>query len=135
MLPKLSKRARKRATNILIYLALAAFSITLITISLSEHISLFLTPSQLLIKNTKSTIRLGGLVKEKTIKKLNDNKIKFFISDHQHSIKVVYTGEIAKLFRENNGVILKGKYDIQNHTFFANEMLVKHDETYKPKNL
>jgi len=52
----------------------------------------------------------------------------FTITDGNKDIAIVFDGFVPELFQENMGVILDGV--LENNTFFADDMLVKHDNEY-----
>lgn len=72
-------------------------------------------------------IKLGGFVVEGSISK-NDGFTIFTITDGNKDIEIVFDGFVPDLFQENMGVILDGV--LENDTFFADDMLVKHDNEY-----
>ena len=77
-------------------------------------------------------IRVGGLVKEDSLKKSNDGlTVSFTITDLDNILPVKFEGALPDLFREGQGVVAEG-YLIQG-TFQANHVLAKHDENYMPK--
>ena len=78
------------------------------------------------ISNTER-IKLGGFVVEGSISK-NDGFTIFTITDGNKDIEIVFDGFVPDLFQENMGVILDGV--LENDTFFADDMLVKHDNEY-----
>lgn len=78
------------------------------------------------ISNTER-IKLGGFVVEGSISK-NDGFTIFTITDGNKEIEIVFDGFVPDLFQENMGVILDGV--LENDTFFADDMLVKHDNEY-----
>ena len=76
--------------------------------------------------------RLGGLVKEGSVKKSTDGlKVDFVITDLNKSIDVHYEGALPDLFREGQGVVTQGRIEADNR-FVAREVLAKHDEKYMP---
>jgi cytochrome c-type biogenesis protein CcmE len=76
--------------------------------------------------------RLGGLVKEGSVKKSADGlKVDFVITDLSKSIDVHYEGALPDLFREGQGVVTQGRIEADNR-FVAREVLAKHDEKYMP---
>ena len=78
-------------------------------------------------------IRVGGMVKEKSIK-INNKEIKFIITDFKNEIIVSYTGTVPNLFSEGKGVVAEGK--LRDKKFFiADRILAKHDENYMPPEL
>ncbi len=118
------------------YLLFSAFTffcfiVGIILIALQDNILFFYTPSEILQKNLKQNekVRLGGLVEENSVRR-NDIKINFTITDLKKNIEVNYKGILPDLFREGQGVIVKGY--LKNNIFQATEVLAKHDENYMP---
>jgi|TARA_B100001250_G_scaffold274289_1_gene236899 cytochrome c-type biogenesis protein CcmE len=72
-------------------------------------------------------IKLGGFVVEDSISKDAGFTI-FTITDGNKDIEIVFDGFIPDLFQENMGVILDGVFE--DDAFFADDMLVKHDNEY-----
>ena len=72
-------------------------------------------------------IKLGGFVVEGSITQ-DDGFTVFTITDGNKEIEIVFDGFIPELFQENMGVILDGV--LYNNIFFADDMLVKHDNEY-----
>ena len=72
-------------------------------------------------------IKLGGFVVEDTISQDN-GFTNFTITDGNKEIEIIFDGFIPDLFQENMGVILDGV--LESNTFFADDMLVKHDNEY-----
>ena len=118
------------------YLLFSAFTffcfiLGTILIVLQDNILFFYTPSEILQKNLKQNekVRLGGLVEENSITR-NDIRINFTITDLKKTMEVSYEGILPDLFREGQGVIVKGY--LKNNVFEATEVLAKHDENYMP---
>ena len=118
------------------YLLFSAFTffcfiVGTILIVLQDNILFFYTPSEIFQKDLKlnEKVRLGGLVEENSVTR-NDTKINFTITDLKKNIEVTYEGILPDLFREGQGVIVKGY--LQNNIFKATEVLAKHDENYMP---
>ena len=122
---------RKRFYIIFLIFSLFCFLVGTILIVLQDNILFFYTPSELIEKNIDKSkkIRLGGLVKENSIKR-NNIEINFTITDFKKEIKVSYEGILPDLFREGQGVIVKGY--LKENIFEATEVLAKHDENYMP---
>ena len=100
--------------------------------SLEENVVYFLSPTEIknLNETTKERIRVGGMVKDQSIK-INSDKINFIITDFKNEINVVYSGIIPNLFQENKGVVAEGI--LRDKSFFkAEKILAKHDENYMP---
>ena len=119
---------------------LAAFlSIALATFfvlkALDEKIVFFYTPSKLFEKegNKMQYIRVGGLVKEKSINFSDDGlKVNFMITDNKKTVNVMFEGILPDLFRENQGVVAEGRFNKEKKIFLAEKVLAKHDENYMP---
>ena len=121
---------RPKVYKFLCVAALFSLGIGLILYGTSNSITFFLTTSQIIESKTQNTVRLGGFVKKNSIEYLDINKVLFIVTDNACDIKVQYSGPIPMLFRDLQGVILKGK--MQGDVFTANQMLAKHDESYAP---
>jgi cytochrome c-type biogenesis protein CcmE len=57
--------------------------------------------------------------------------VKFAITDYEQNLDITYTGILPDLFREGQGVVMRGKLG-DDGIFYAEEVLAKHDETYMP---
>ena len=126
-------RKQKKLTIIAglgLVLALAA---KLIFTALSDKITFFYSPSELLEEPiaTGQAFRLGGLVKEGSWIKQNGKNI-FYITDNAEDVKVIYSEILPDLFREGQGVIAEGSLNSEG-VFIADNILAKHDENYMPK--
>jgi cytochrome c-type biogenesis protein CcmE len=118
------------------YLSLIAFFLggaTLVVLtSLNDHLLFFMMPSDVVAKNPKTTIRLGGLVVAGSLNR-QDLLITFKVTDDKHTIPVAYKGIAPDLFREGQGVVAQGVW--VNGVFQATHLLAKHDENYMPKEI
>ena len=110
---------------------LSAFAVALVLIALDENIIYFYSPSEIDDSKSVDLLRVGGLVKDGSVRLDNDLGIKFIIEDNLAEVSVLYNGILPDLFREGQGVIAEGKF-IDN-IFIANEIVAKHDENYMPK--
>lgn len=102
--------------------------------ALQENIDLYLTPSQIMTGeyDISQDFRLGGMVKENSLEKLESLEIQFVVTDFQNEIVVRYRGILPNLFKENSGVVASGYLDKSSNEFMAYEILAKHDESYMP---
>ena len=76
--------------------------------------------------------RVGGVVLDGSlIKSKNTMNVKFAITDYERNLDISYTGILPDLFREGQGVVIRGKL-ASDGIFYAEEVLAKHDETYMP---
>ena len=106
---------------------LAAFlSIALATFfvlkALDEKIVFFYTPSKLFEKEEHKLqyIRVGGLVKEKSIHFSDDGlKVNFMITDNKKTVNVMFEGILPDLFRENQGVVAEGRFNKEKKNIFG----------------
>ena len=129
----LQKKVKKRASLLTVFLAVSVISIFVILNYLNKNILYFKSPTE--IKNSQNVdfnkkLRVGGMVKENTLK-INEEEIKFTITDFKNEIKVSFRGTVPNLFSEGKGVVAEGK--LQDKKFFiADRILAKHDENYMP---
>ena len=121
---------RTKIYKFLLIATLFSLGIGLILYGSSNSITFFLTTSQVINNKPKNTIRLGGIVKEKSINYIDINKVRFTVTDNINDIQVEYKGAIPMLFRDLQGIVLKGQ--MYDNIFVANQMLAKHDEEYFP---
>jgi cytochrome c-type biogenesis protein CcmE len=78
------------------------------------------------------SIRLGGMVLDKSIKRAADGvTIDFVVTDNAVTTPVRFRGIVPDLFKENSGVIAEGKLGADG-VFVADTILAKHDERYMP---
>ena len=115
-----------------ISIALATFFVLK---ALDEKIVFFYTPSKLFEKEEDKMqyIRVGGLVKEKSINFSDDGlKVNFMITDNKKTVNVMFEGILPDLFRENQGVVAEGRFNKEKKIFLAEKVLAKHDENYMP---
>lgn len=102
-------------------------------LALRENINLFFSPSQIVDGTAPSntTIRLGGMVVSGSIQRGDNLGVTFVLTDLAEQVTVAYEGILPDLFREGQGIVTQGKLD-STGTFFAEQVLAKHDETYMP---
>ena len=130
-------KRKKRIYLISLFFITIATSIYLILWALRDNIVFFYSPSEIQQKinlkeiNEMSKLRLGGMVKESSIKQLNDGSINFIITDFDREMVVFYKGIIPDLFKDQQGVIAEGSINNEG-IFVANSILAKHDENYMP---
>lgn len=126
----------KRLSIVLLITVLLGGALTLTLCALEESMMYFMTPEELLIKKDQflnKSIRLGGLVKENSLKALPEPmSVEFMVTDTNQELKIIYKGILPDLFREGQGIIAIGKLT-ENNQFVASQILAKHDETYMPK--
>ena len=129
----LIKKVKSRIKFLMILMLLLTIVIFLILKSLEENIVYFFSPTEIYDKpniSLNKKIRIGGLVKEESIKK-DQTSIKFIITDLKNEIIVSYDGSVPNLFSEGKGVIVEGQLKDKKY-FVADSILAKHDENYMP---
>jgi len=129
----LGKKAKSRIFFLILFSLFIFIVIFLVLKSLEENIVYFLTPTEINKKHDiilSEKIRVGGLVKQNSIKK--DGKFLIFtITDFENEIIVSYEGLVPNLFSEGKGVVAEGKIKDKKY-FIADKILAKHDENYMP---
>ena len=106
----------------------------LIIVALQGNKEFFLSPSQVGGKHLAPGVefRIGGLVKEKSVRRGGGADITFAVTDGKADIPVAYEGVLPALFKEGRGVVALGALTSKG-TFEATEILAKHDERYMPR--
>ena len=126
------QKVKLRFFFIILILITLILSVFLILKSLEENVIYFKSPSdvKLIGKLEKNKIRIGGMVKENSIK-IKSNEVSFIITDFKNEINVIYSGVIPNLFSEGKGVVAEGYLKDKSY-FEASKILAKHDENYMP---
>jgi cytochrome c-type biogenesis protein CcmE len=126
-------RKQRRLIMIGASLGVLAIAAALVLSALSSSIVFFNSPSDVAEKQIASgtRIRIGGLVKEGSVKRGEDLRITFDVTDGKSDIVVRYQGIVPDLFREGQGVVAEGK--LEAGALVADTVLAKHDERYMPK--
>jgi cytochrome c-type biogenesis protein CcmE len=130
----LNKKFKTRLWILLIFTLGLTVVVALVSYALRQNISLYYTPSQIFKHEApmQSIIRVGGMVMKGSILQTpEDMDIRFKISDYEHEVVVHYRGILPDLFREGQGIVVKGR--LASHSLIeATEVLAKHDENYMP---
>ncbi|MGI9384053.1 MAG: cytochrome c maturation protein CcmE [Methyloligellaceae bacterium] len=126
-------RKQRRFTLIGTCLAVLALAVGLVLFALEDSIVFFYSPSDVAEKKVGpgQRFRLGGLVKEGSVKRGEGTTVAFAVTDTDKTIRVNYTGVLPDLFREGQGVVTEGKLGADG-VFVADSVLAKHDENYMP---
>ena len=126
------KKVKLRAIFILSIFFSSVLIVFLVFKSLEENVVYFKSPTE--IKNltdlTSKKIRVGGMVKEKSIN-VNQSEVNFVITDFKNELIVNYNGSVPNLFEEGKGVVAEGFLKDRNF-LTAVKILAKHDENYMP---
>ena len=112
-------------------------TVIFIIVNFKNKIVFYYSPSEIKIeklhlKKDSPQIRIGGLVKKDSVKKIDALTIEFMITDNESDIIIIHHGIVPDLFRDGQGVIAKGNFNDGDKIFFSKELLVKHDEKYMP---
>ena len=76
-------------------------------------------------------LRVGGLVKENSLKFIDGSWVFEVIDQNENSINVVFSKTLPSLVEEKKGIIVEGT--LINNSFIAEIVLAKHDENYMPQ--
>jgi cytochrome c-type biogenesis protein CcmE len=109
-------------------------SVGLMLMAFRENIVFFNSPSDIVANQLApgKRIRLGGLVEDGSVERLDGTTVRFTVTDTSNEIKVVYSGLLPDLFREGQGVVTEGALG-PDGIFVADTVLAKHDEKYMPR--
>ena len=106
--------------------------------ALRNQANYFYLPAQMVSDPPEvgQAIRLGGMVKEGSLKTLPDGvTVAFAVTDKDSAtVPVRFTGILPDLFVEGSGVVAEGKLGADG-VFVADNLLAKHDENYVPREL
>ena len=128
----------KKRTLRIYYISFILISLSLLFFmfikTFNDNLLFYRSPSQ--ITNSEFpdnyVFRVGGVVLDGSLIKSKDTmNVKFAITDYEQNLDITYTGILPDLFREGQGVVMRGKLGTDG-IFYAEEVLAKHDETYMP---
>ena len=123
---------RKRLAIILGIVASVGVAAALVLNAFQSNLVFFYSPTQVAAREapTGRTFRLGGLVKDGSVKR-DGVVVRFDVTDTVQTIPVRYQGILPDLFKEGKGVVAQGQVG-PDGIFVAREVLAKHDENYMP---
>ena len=126
------KKVKLRAIFILSIFFSLILIVFLVFKSLEENVVYFKSPTEIknLTELTPKKIRVGGMVKEKSINVIQ-SEVNFVITDFKNELIVNYSGSVPNLFEEGKGVVAEGFLKDRNF-LTAVKILAKHDENYMP---
>jgi cytochrome c-type biogenesis protein CcmE len=127
-------RRQRRLTLIAAAGAVLAIALGLALFALRDSIVFFYAPSEMAEKGLKAgtRFRLGGLVKQGSVTRGENQTVSFVVADPNREVAVRYTGLLPDLFREGQGVVAEGILQ-PDGSFKADSVLAKHDERYMPR--
>ena len=133
MFKKNLNHKQKRSIFVAGIFIISIISLIFILNNFQNNIVFFFSPSEIdKIRSSLSSVRVGGMIKKDSIKKIDALTTEFVITDYQNDLSINYKGILPDLFREEQGVVAKGNLNIVENKFYTNELLVKHDENYMP---
>jgi len=133
-------RRRRMMFVILILLAVSAAALLILT-GLKQNLQYNIVPSDVYEGRAPAdrVFRLGGMVEQGSVRReVGSMLVQFDITDFKHEVTVKYTGVLPDLFREGQGVVVRGKLQPTSDghpLLIAEEVLAKHDEKYMPPNV
>jgi cytochrome c-type biogenesis protein CcmE len=129
-------RRRRRLALIAAAGGVLALALGLVLYAMRDAIVFFRAPGEIAAKGIQPGVRfrLGGLVKEGSVRRGPGQTVVFEVMDGQASVPVRYQGLLPDLFREGQGVVVEGAVATDG-SFAATNVLAKHDEKYMPKEL
>ena len=127
---------RKHQRLVLVTLAVAALigAVLLAMWGLADRAAYFRTPQDVAAGRAEVDVplRLGGMVKQGSIRKLPDGvTVDFVLTDGNGEVPVRFRGIVPDLFKENSGAVAEGRLG-RDGLFVADNILAKHDERYMP---
>ena len=129
----LNKKTKNKSFIFFLFSLLLIIAVASSLKVLDDNVLYFFSPTEIKEKsnlNLNQKIRIGGMVKNQSII-VNNNEIKFIVTDFKNEIIVIYKGTVPNLFAEGKGVIAEGMLQDKNY-FVAKRILAKHDENYMP---
>jgi cytochrome c-type biogenesis protein CcmE len=133
MFKKNLNHKQKRLIFVAGIFVISIISLIFILTNFQNNIVFFFSPSEIdKIRSSLSSVRVGGMIKKDSIKKIDALTTEFVITDYKNDLEINYRGILPDLFREEQGVVAKGKINIAENKFYSAELLVKHDENYMP---
>lgn len=131
------KAKHQRLTLALLALAALIGAGLLAASALKDQAAYFYSPADLQRNDVApgKRIRLGGMVEDKSIRRVGDGvTIDFVVTDGGARTPVRFRGIPPDLFKENSGVVAEGAFN-ESGLFLADNILAKHDERYMPPEL
>lgn len=127
-------RKQQRMTFVVAGLGALGVATALVLFALRDNIVFFYSPTEIVeqtVQVGERNFRIGGLVENGSVQRVDANTITFIVTDLKHAVPVSYTGLVPSLFKEGQGVVAEGRL-APDGRFVASQVLAKHDETYMP---
>ena len=127
------KKRSARIYYVSFLLVILGFVLYLFINTFNDNLLYYRSPTQLVNGNFPDNyiFRIGGMVEEGSlIRESGTKKVSFNVTDFDNKVTVKYDGILPDLFREGQGVVIRGH--LEKDYFVAEVVLAKHDETYMP---
>ena len=127
------KKRSARIYYVSFLLVILGFVLYLFINTFNDNLLYYRSPTQLVNGNFPDNyiFRIGGMVEEGSlIRESGTKKVSFNVTDFDNKVTVKYDGILPDLFREGQGVVIRGH--LEKDYFVAEEVLAKHDENYMP---
>ena len=121
----LNKKTKNRSLVFFLFSLILIIGIFISIKVLEDNVLYFLSPTEISEKqnlNFNKKIRIGGMVKKNSII-VNNNEIKFTVTDFKNEIIVSYRGTVPNLFAEGKGVVAEGI--LQDKKFFLAKRILE----------
>jgi cytochrome c-type biogenesis protein CcmE len=127
-------RKGRRLALVATAVGVLSLALGLVLYAMRDSIVFFHAPSDIAAKGVQpgTRLRLGGLVKEGSIKRGENQQIAFEVMDAGAVLPVRFQGILPDLFREGQGVVAEGVLE-PSGAFRADTVLARHDESYMPR--
>ena len=129
---------KNRLMMALFLLVAVSGTVAALMLAMEEDLNMFYPPDKVVAGEvpTDRTVRAGGMVLEGSVARSTEGLgVQFVLTDYKGAeFAVAYTGILPDLFREGQGILVRGQLDRQG-VFQAVEVLAKHDENYMPPEL
>ena len=128
------KRKHRRLAFVAAGMVALGAAAALVLVAFEDSLVFFFSPTDLAEKHVPEgrRVRIGGLVEEGSLKRLDDGvSVEFRVTDLSTAVRVTYKGVLPDLFGEGQGVVTEGY--LRDGIFVATEVLAKHDENYLPR--
>jgi len=126
-------RRQQRMLGVTVLAVGIGLAVALTLTAFRKNLMAFYTPTDLVAAAVApgTTMRLGGMVEQGSVKRGAGLQVEFLLADCTHRVTVRYEGLLPDLFREGQGIVASGALNADG-VFVASEVLAKHDENYMP---
>lgn len=130
----MTPRRKQRLAMVGLIVVGVSITLALVLNAFQSNLLYFVSPSEVIAGQVPAgkNFRVGGLVVAgSVVRPGSDMLVQFEVTDTLNTVPVQYSGILPDLFRDGQGVVVKGHMN-QAGMFQATEVLAKHDENYMP---